>query len=737
MNKNLLSIFLIRLLSLIFKEDCSREVRHYIGIISKMRKNNGLAYTIKYMKTVKLSITRYICGKPLYINDANVSIESDGWPTRFLFLKKFKDKNPRLLLTLLTYSRALVPNKKESNARVVKLNTITDPYKGKEYTIPKAFIIDFVKRFDLSSEIPKYSKTDHYLSVKGSPNGKSSYSSIWSVGVLSISQMHSLSYILGDFYNSVLQHYMKIKLEFSNLIDKTKEYSGKLSIVHDPELKERVIAMCDYTTQFTLRPIHNILLNKLRNIECDRTFTQDPLHRWSDNRSSYYSLDLSAATDRFPIKLQKKLIGIMFSDYHFSNHWASLLVSREYMYQGKPYTYSVGQPMGAYTSWAAFTLTHHLVVHWAAHLCGHSDFKDYIILGDDIVIKDNKIANKYITLMTRFGVDISMQKTHVSNDTYEFAKRWIHQGREISGLSLKGILSNIKSKHVVYMNIFNYFQRIPSIHVNLLHLMCELYKGLKIGNRIKSSNTIYRQLYDFHHAIRYSFGILTYEEIRNYFFNKIPIEEFIVPNESRISFVMKDLLSKGMVQQGLSMKKTLLRSFSQFEKVDLPKEFWPLKYGYLNHLDSLKDKVKGFTNNVYQLLDLISIFRVQSLDPILNFERNSHKNLITMDKLWNGSFQAYIKSLKEDLTEKPKMDLMSHIRSGNFLKSSYKSTVVNLKPWHEELHETLKRVEMEFQMDDLRNQRVERDPADYQNRWIHYFNECKRLGKKPDFNTKV
>jgi hypothetical protein len=103
--------------------------------------------------------------------------------------------------------------------------------------------------------------------------------------------------------------------------------------------------------------------------------------------------------------------------------------------------------------------------------------------------------------------------------------------------------------------------------------MCELYKGLKIGNRIKSSRTIYGHLYDFHHAIRYSYGFLTYEELRNYFINKIDIEDFIVPDKSRISFVMKDLLSKGMVQQGLSMKKTLLRSFSQFEKVDLPKEF--------------------------------------------------------------------------------------------------------------------------------------------------------------------
>jgi hypothetical protein len=79
--------------------------------------------------------------------------------------------------------------------------------------------------------------------------------------------------------------------------------------------------------------------------------------------------------------------------------------------------------MGAYSSWAAFTITHHLVVAFAAHRVGLSDFKDYIILGDDIVIKNSKVAKEYIKIMTRLGVDISLHKTHVSKDTYEFAKR--------------------------------------------------------------------------------------------------------------------------------------------------------------------------------------------------------------------------------------------------------------------------------------------------------------------------
>jgi hypothetical protein len=94
-------------------------------------------------------------------------------------------------------------------------------------------------------------------------------------------------------------------------------------------------------------------------------------------------------------------------------------------------------------------------------LCGFNEFKDYIILGDDIVIKNNRVAQKYIVLMTRLGVDISLPKTFVSNDTYEFAKRIIKDNKEITGLSLKGILGNINNVYIVYMQLFTYFQRQP------------------------------------------------------------------------------------------------------------------------------------------------------------------------------------------------------------------------------------------------------------------------------------
>jgi hypothetical protein len=130
-------------------------------------------------------------------------------------------------------------------------------------------------------------------------------------------------------------------------------HTGKLSIVKDPELKLRIIAMVDYQSQFVLKPIHEGLLDLLSNIPNDRTFTQDPFHNWSDNvEENFYSLDLSAATDRFPIKLQKKLLSYIYEDSYFANNWANLLSNRDFFSKetNSFHRYSVGQPMGAYSS---------------------------------------------------------------------------------------------------------------------------------------------------------------------------------------------------------------------------------------------------------------------------------------------------------------------------------------------------------------------------------------------------
>jgi hypothetical protein len=63
-----------------------------------------------------------------------VSVTKEGFPTRFLYLKKFVDSKNyndiRYVLTLFNITRGLVPTKLEGKKIVPKLNSITDEFTG-------------------------------------------------------------------------------------------------------------------------------------------------------------------------------------------------------------------------------------------------------------------------------------------------------------------------------------------------------------------------------------------------------------------------------------------------------------------------------------------------------------------------------------------------------------------------------------------------------------------------------
>lgn len=70
--------------------------------------------------------------------------------------------------------------------------------------------------------------------------------------------------------------------------------------------------MVDYFSQVFLRKFHQDILYILKTLPQDRTFTQSPRNLWNDNNHNFHSLDLTAATDRFPLSLQVKIIRILY-----------------------------------------------------------------------------------------------------------------------------------------------------------------------------------------------------------------------------------------------------------------------------------------------------------------------------------------------------------------------------------------------------------------------------------------
>lgn len=93
-------------------------------------------------------------------------------------------------------------------------------------------------------------------------------------------------------------------------------------------------------------------------------------------------------------------------------------------------------------------LTHHVVVQVAANMAGVTGwFSAYAVLGDDIVIADDRVAKAYLALMTeRLGCKISLHKSIVSGvGLMEFAKR-IHHARlgDLSPISPKALALGVK-----------------------------------------------------------------------------------------------------------------------------------------------------------------------------------------------------------------------------------------------------------------------------------------------------
>jgi hypothetical protein len=226
---------------------------------------------------------------------------------------------------------------------------------------------------------------------------------------------------------------------------------GKLGIKHEAAGKVRVFAMVDPWTQWVLRPLHEFVQQGiLKNIPQDGTLDQmRPVRALlkAKDLSGLWSLDLSSATDRLPLDIQIWLHAHLFTD-EFAQNWASLLVNRSYKLTlsnkntGFPVfyylKYAVGQPMGAYSSWNSLAITHHLIVQFAAYKAGvvplGSWYKNYAIVGDDVVIGNAAVAKQYLNIMKVLGVGIGLHKSLLSPSAtaLEFCKKTFWLGFDVS-----------------------------------------------------------------------------------------------------------------------------------------------------------------------------------------------------------------------------------------------------------------------------------------------------------------
>jgi hypothetical protein len=482
----------------------------------------GFLWTIAHIKNIRLHITRFICGQPLFEAQGSVGLTKKGLPSGIPYLTDLLGTNQgkSFVLTLLNISRCL-PGTKSPD-----LSTITDEWDGFITYQMREFIPEFVKLYNFKPFQSTFTLSDLYNSNKSGPIGHATQTSVLQADYAMRHLGEDLTTLTGGKPNDLvingriihqIPNIMKplikwapLALRYRNTLSQIFKSGNshlaaslrKLSIVNDPEGKARIICIFDYWSQVSLKGIHDWALSQLRVIPQDRTFDQDPF--MINKEGPYYSIDLTAATDRFPIELQVALLEKL-SSTSVAQAWKNVLTAHEVYvpWEKSSVFYKTGQPMGAYSSWAIFALTHHFVVQYSAKQEGLIlPFSDYMLLGDDIVIANKAVAERYISNMTDLGVGISLHKTHVSNDTYEFAKRWIHKGVEVSALPLKGLISTKGKYYQLIPLIYHIISGMPAkVYSSVPGLVYDFY--VRTGLNIRHARSMYNRTAEFSAVWKY------------------------------------------------------------------------------------------------------------------------------------------------------------------------------------------------------------------------------------------
>lgn len=380
----------------------------YLKFLNKVWKHRGCETMIKTAKAVRLYVTRHLSGQPLIIKTPGIQLTKDFLPKvigpdLLRIVRKGDNREKRFLLTVLYSTRAITLPIKED------YSTIEAPYHSEKWGDYEILISDmklYSRCFFRAFGLRKITKKENlhwksfHQTTKSGPNGHA-LSCWWEdFKALPVSLKESLKIVGGPelsehitLYDSLMKNSITLmSLDFLFGVKlKFKPIIRLISKIPDKEGKTRIIAIGDYWSQTSLYFFHKYLFKCLRRIKQDCTFNQGSFREFlSEHEGPFYSADLSAATDRFPIQVIKLVLKGHISP-EIVDHWSNIMVGYDFnksKHNNSKVSYAVGNPMGFYSSWASFAVAHHFVMFYCCQTTKLYRWKDcpYVLLGDDIVI---------------------------------------------------------------------------------------------------------------------------------------------------------------------------------------------------------------------------------------------------------------------------------------------------------------------------------------------------------------
>jgi hypothetical protein len=202
--------------------------------------------------------------------------------------------------------------------------------------------------------------------------------------------------------------------------------AGEVHFLQEPGYKLRSIASPYRLFQVASQPLKQDLGQLVSTLDWDCTHDQGKAHPFVQEqlrcKKTVYSVDLSSATDMFPFELQNIVLETIYGK---ENPYVRLFqdISRSTWHSDLgDIVWKKGQPLGFNPSFFTFTLSHGLLL---LHLLGKKYEHEFFVLGDDVIILNSTLFEKYRQFLDANGCPYSPDKTLISCELAEFAGKVI------------------------------------------------------------------------------------------------------------------------------------------------------------------------------------------------------------------------------------------------------------------------------------------------------------------------
>jgi len=228
-----------------------------------------------------------------------------------------------------------------------------------------------------------------------------------------------------------------------NYLDVSQCLGGKIAFIQEPGGKLRSVASPFVLYQLALqhfgKATYDFVCHKL---PWDCTHDQSkpiPVLKANLERGlQIHSVDLSSATDYFPLEFQSMCMRALFGNIPDIDLFETISRSNWISPIGAV-RWNRGQPLGLYPSFAVFTASHGLLL-WYLNGCHWNE--DFFVLGDDVVILRDDLHQLYLRTLADWGCPHSPDKSISSNQICEFAGKVITRKSVTSQFKWREISNN-------------------------------------------------------------------------------------------------------------------------------------------------------------------------------------------------------------------------------------------------------------------------------------------------------